>query len=931
MLRVVDSTFEREDEGSPSSRGGGSNKLEDQYGRTLPEGANPTLQRFYLRDPMKMTKKAVASGIAAGTAAAVMTKDLTINVVDTAKDTTMDIASAGVDLGKSTVNLTIDAAKAGVDLAQDVGQAGLDVANKALDVVDQGLEGVGLGAVGNMVGDMTGATIAIGAGVAAGSVAVVKTAMDEVEELGDEMLDMLGLDGASKEDADALRYAEFVHMMRTGKLDNLFPGQNWRSGAKQLHNYRKAFDTADVDGDDTLEQGEFELVMDTLHMGHDLTPAEVRYCWDVLKSARSKASIAQNDNHLTFVEFIAGVQAVRKDDVLKGRLDLTRPCPWELLSLLIDTPVSERETKLLEKDLSAAEKVGLKMVSRMQIDMERTQIRRVLQEAVEGRLHYLSEDKIKRMQTVWNHNVLQALMVSFMSTGISSPAENLFSYWFRTDGLVDIDCLCYTRGCGANPGSAGIDQDELMPGDATIPGKTLLDGDCTDHIGGVLGGSGGDQPCHRTDVFTRDAFVATNGTEQMCVMGPNGLLDSVCPCDLSKVFSAGGGAGGGAGMAAHGCNATCLQQCGFVPAWGPYPGTEESGFWTEIAAGAAATGAAGVVVDGVAAPVFEPSSCFATTESLIWFWLPLVAVIILCAVLEFMALTYYGVMNSIQVAWALGYRLVPLNEDRAFVADSLVRGAMELGNPNNAVYGVDPESDLGPPGRGRKILAGLMWKGKIVVSGLGLKFLLGVMFPWESMIWVKPWMVMPADMFWCAIAAHVVIKQAQIRGVGVATVHEVFNEVMDELGTPQEDMRDIFKLQIARAIGVSIVKHGNMYPSMELLLRHAIQWLGMKTSPAVQRPGELDSEEKFRQDMEHLTEDEMVAVLSIHFLTIILDGDLSGEEHEMLERVFATVPDSVGQYSEIRISWTAMQFRDFVPITAEILKQAFQLEQYEVR
>ena len=42
-------------------------------------------------------------------------------------------------------------------------------------------------------------------------------------------------------------------------------------------------------------------------------------------------------------------------------------------------------------------------------------------------------------------------------------------------------------------------------------------------------------------------------------------------------------------------------------------------------------------------------------------------------------------MTSFQVAWALGYRLVPLNEDRAFIADSLVRGAMALGNPNNAV------------------------------------------------------------------------------------------------------------------------------------------------------------------------------------------------------------------------------------------------------
>ena len=71
-------------------------------------------------------------------------------------------------------------------------------------------------------------------------------------------------------------------------------------------------------------------------------------------------------------------------------------------------------------------------------------------------------------------------------------------------------------------------------------------------------------------------------------------------------------------------------------------------------------------------------------------------------------------------------------------------------------------------------------------------------------------MCMPADMFWNAMTAHIVVKQAQIRGIGVATVHEVFNEVMAYSNVPRESMRDIFKLQIVRAVGVAIVKHGNM-------------------------------------------------------------------------------------------------------------------------
>ena len=37
------------------------------------------------------------------------------------------------------------------------------------------------------------------------------------------------------------------------------------------------------------------------------------------------------------------------------------------------------------------------------------------------------------------------------------------------------------------------------------------------------------------------------------------------------------------------------------------------------------------------------------------------------------------------------------------------------------------------------------------------------------------------------------------------------------------EISDLGKVQIARACGVAIVTNGNMYPTMELLLRHAIQ------------------------------------------------------------------------------------------------------------
>ena len=62
-------------------------------------------------------------------------------------------------------------------------------------------------------------------------------------------------------------------------------------------------------------------------------------------------------------------------------------------------------------------------------------------------------------------------------------------------------------------------------------------------------------------------------------------------------------------------------------------------------------------------------------------------------------------------------------------------GAMALGNRNDVVYGVDPKSDLGPPGRGRTILSGILWKGKVNSTGVLIKTGRGMSCPWASMRW----------------------------------------------------------------------------------------------------------------------------------------------------------------------------------------------------
>lgn len=69
-----------------------------------------------------------------------------------------------------------------------------------------------------------------------------------------------------------------------------------------------------------------------------------------------------------------------------------------------------------------------------------------------------------------------------------------------------------------------------------------------------------------------------------------------------------------------------------------------------------------------------------------------------------------------------------------------------------------------------------------------------------------------------------------------------------------------------------------MFPTMEILLRHAVNYLNMKKSKAVTGGGIIDNELAFVDDMDLMSLDESRAVLSVHMLCYVLDGSIGPSE-----------------------------------------------------
>ena len=540
------------------------------------------------------------------------------------------------------------------------------------------------------------------------------------------------------------------------------------------------------------------MVILALDPDHGLTHEDIMYLWGVLNR--------HNQDGLNFHEWLEGMAFVAKDSRCKDYIDFAKPNKWELLSLIVDTPHSQGEEERILAGLSNLEKVGINMLKKMTMPMDKDHMKNVLTQVGEGNLRKVLPEQAAKMKTVHLQCVLVCAVTGFVFTAFPGIIENGLLSKYETDGMTDAYWVVNTY-TGAN----GTEYDPLCRIDPV-------------------------------DESTCPANYEDWSTEEMC---------RVCgPCEVRM--------------------------------------------------------------------------CIADPERLLWFHALNFSSIGFFVVFEIGLLMYFCAKYCVKVAWALDMRLVPLNTDRAFVADSLVRAAFELGNPDSPVLGVDPHAEV--LSNFRKAVGLGLYKAKVILHSQLHKLLLTKTTSPSFYMYAKPWLgTCLCSILWDALVAHCIIHQAEVRALGVFTSVELFNEVLDHLclkGNDVSRLTRLVKVQLVRAIGVAIVKNGSMYPSMELLLRHAIQYLGLRGSDAVSEPNVLDNEADFLKDMAKLTADQKSAALSIHLLAHLLNGTMSKRERQAFVVVCEAAGDEYEAFSD-RMTFICWRYRNYELITAQDLRDCF--------
>ncbi len=527
--------------------------------------------------------------------------------------------------------------------------------------------------------------------------------------------------GRDMMDEDDLSFAEYVFMMRAGLLTQFLPG-DWQERAADMRKLREAFDTADVDGDNQLELEELEMVITAMNPKVEVKPEDIRKVWDVLNP--------EGKDWIPFSEYVAGMIEVKRNRELSKLVPMDVPNRFQLLSLLIDTPINEDQEALIFNKMGWLEQKGIKLLRMMeQPPLTKEEIRSVLDTACSGRLHMLSDVQRTKVNSTHFACVFQAFMIAVITCGAAGAWENYMGVYWGTDGAVDAYFTCpeyfvdmedptseyYNLSLPANPG----------PWNADVAWDTNINGMFENFEPVKVNIALGWQPANNVDV--------------QCMPG----MCAAYPRNVTHYRFLGGNARMGGNW---------TPRLDFPEPWD---------------------------TDNECVPLQKTG--VRDHETLISFMVTNLSVMGLLVVVELVGLMLTALRSAVKVSIALDLRLTPLNEDRAFVANMLVRSVFELGDSEGDVMGVAASGDDAGPARPAivNVMAILWIKGRVVITGTAFKQICARVTNYDTAHWAKPYAgPMLAAMIWDSMLCHAIMKGAEVQAIGVTTSVEVFNEIM---------------------------------------------------------------------------------------------------------------------------------------------------------
>ena len=258
-------------------------------------------------------------------------------------------------------------------------------------------------------------------------------------------------------------------------------------------------------------------------------------------------------------------------------------------------------------------------------------------------------------------------------------------------------------------------------------------------------------------------------------------------------------------------------------------------------------------------------------EQVFEYWFSIGILTGITAVLE-IGYLYWDALRSVHdLAHAAGLDLFASETvEKQAVAAALARAALELPNPPERVFGVNPRREVG---KIRLILISLLYKAKVGATNFVIKALIRRAMGRALIRGVLSFVAVPVTAAWNAAVCWKVLREARIRVLGPSAVEEMCRIIFEAAGELSPLGRDT----IVRAVGSSIVRTRDMHPNLQQMLVHVQTTLGEPTDKDVDDPA------VFLEQLARLPENEKLTALRILNVASVIDGKLTVAETALVK------------------------------------------------
>ncbi len=258
------------------------------------------------------------------------------------------------------------------------------------------------------------------------------------------------------------------------------------------------------------------------------------------------------------------------------------------------------------------------------------------------------------------------------------------------------------------------------------------------------------------------------------------------------------------------------------------------------------------------------------------YWAIVGGVTVLAAIGEIVFLYWDSLRTVHRMARAAGFDPFGHNatEDQQAVAAALARAALELPNPTESAFGVNPHREAS---KLKLLFASLLYKVKVSITNFAVKILVRRIAGRALVRTWLPFVAVPGTAAWNAVVCYVVLREARIRVMGPSAAYEMVKAIFDQGITLSQEGR----IALVRAVASSIVRTEDLHPNLQSVL---IEVMRRVENPL---PDGIDDSHAFLEVLPRLRRDEQKMALQALAAAAIIDGRFSGTEETLLKEAQA--------------------------------------------